>query len=219
VADTDPKLTEKQGVSPCHIRIEDSSVLEIAGAWKRSAAFEAPVAVTRGWDRSPLFEEVIACPLLIYSPGVSPGVYKGLISAADLMSKVLDIMGQKVPAALEGHSLLPMMRDTNQKGRDFVVSGHSFTNPLEVSREVDGQARQVMGSSDTTIATDEWSLLYRVEKGDSWLYHLPSDPMQEKNVINEHTDVAREIHQLLVKFLRENNLEPRLLELRLELRL
>jgi hypothetical protein len=77
----------------------------------------------------------------------------------------------------------------------------------------------VLGGSDTTINTDEWSLIYSVDKGESWLYHLSSDPKQEKNVINEHPEVAREIHQLLVKFMRENNLAPHLIEPRLELRL
>jgi hypothetical protein len=128
-------------------------------------------------------------------------------------------MELEVPAEVEGHSLLPMMQDTNLKGRDFVVISHPFSNPMDITREVDGQERVVLGGSDTTINTDEWSLIYSVDEGESWLYHLASDPKQEKNVINEHPEVARDLHQLLVKFMRENNLAPHLLEPRLELRL
>ena len=84
---------------------------------------------------------------------------------------------------------------------------------------VDSQARVATTSSDATITTDEWSLLYNVDPGESWLYHLPSDPKQEKNVINEHPEVAHQLHKLLVKFMRENNLAPHLLEPRLELKL
>jgi len=152
-------------------------------------------------------------------PGVSPAVSRGLTSAIDLMPTVLDIMGQEVPAEVEGQSLLPMMRDTNLKGREFAVSAHPFSNPNTIVRAVDGQARLVTQYSDATVTTDEWSLLYNVEPGESWLYHLPSDPKQEKNVINERPEVAHELHQLLVKFMRENNVAPHLLEPRLELKL
>ena len=170
------------------------------------------------WTLSPLYEELIACPLLVYVPGVTSGVYAGLTSAVDLMPTVLDIMGQEVPAQVEGHSLLPMMKDTGRKGRDFVISTHPFSNPAQIIFSVDGQPRETVGS-DTTITTDEWSLLYRPEPGQSLLYHLSSDPKQEKNVINQRPEVAGGLHQLLVKFMRENNLAPELLEPRLELKL
>jgi arylsulfatase A-like enzyme len=182
--------------------------------------FEASTVLTdRGWTRSPLWEETIACPLLIYMPGIKPSVYRGLTSAIDLMPTVLDIMGQEVPEVVEGHSLLPMMKDSSLKGREFVISTHPFANPSTIIRSVDGQEREMVVSSDTTITTDEWSLLYSTEPGQSWLYHLPSDPKQVKNVIGERPEVAREIHQLFVKFMHDTNLPPELRDPRLELRL
>ena len=36
------------------------------------------------WDHSPLYEEVVALPLLIAAPGVAPGAYAGLSSAIDV---------------------------------------------------------------------------------------------------------------------------------------
>ena len=171
------------------------------------------------WGRSPLFEETVACHLLIYAPGVKPGVYKGLTSAVDLMPTVLDILGQEIPDVVEGQSLLPMMKDTNLKGREFVISTQPFSKPGQITRQVDGRERKMMVGSSTTITTDEWSLLYSTEPGESWLYHLPSDPKQEKNVANQHPEVARELHQLLVKFMHDYNLPSELRDPRLELRL
>lgn len=55
--------------------------------------------------------------------------------------------------------------------------------------------------------------------GGSELYNLKSDPKQDKNVISQHPDIARELHQLFVKFMRETNVPQRLMEPRLELRL
>lgn len=172
----------------------------------------------QGWVRSPLFEETAACPLLIYVPDTRPGVYQGLTSAVDLMPTVLDILGLEIPDVVEGQSLLPMMKDSGTKGREFVITTHPFANPGFIIRSVDGQERRTAGS-DTTVTTDEWSLLYLPEPGESWLYHLPSDPKQEKNVINENADVARELHQMLVKFMYDYNLPPELRDPRLELKL
>lgn len=171
-----------------------------------------------GWTRSPLYEEAIACPLLIYLPGVQPGVCHGLTSAIDLMPTVLDVMEQEVPAQVDGRSLLSMIQDTNLKGREFVISAGPFSNPADTASLVDSQTRLDTAGSDTTVTTDEWSLLYSVT-GAPLLYHLPSDPQQEKNIISQRPEVAGELHQLLVKFMDETNLPPHLREPRLELKL
>jgi len=168
------------------------------------------------WTRSPLWEEIAACPLFIYMPRIRPGLYHGLTSAVDIMPTVLDILGQEIPRSVEGRSLLPAMRELSTKGREFVVTTHPFSNPRQVIRSVDGQERETEGS-DTTITTKEWSLLYHPEPGQSWLYHLPSDPKQEKNVIEGHPDVARELHQMLVKFMHDTNLPAELRDPRMKL--
>lgn len=173
----------------------------------------------KAWTRSPLFEETALCPLLIYIPGVKPGIYKGLTSAIDLMPTVLDIMGQKIHDKVEGHSLLPMTKDTSIKGRKFVITGHPFANRYTVIHSVDGRERPVLVDTDTTVTTEEWSLLYSTQPGESWLYHLPSDPKQEKNVINKHPEVAKELHQLLVKFMHDYNVASELRDPRSELKL
>ena len=62
-------------------------------------------------------------------------------------------------------------------------------------------------------------MLYSMDAGMSELYDLSSDPRQERNVIADSPEAARELHQYLVKLLRDTNVEPHLLEPRLELRL
>jgi arylsulfatase A-like enzyme len=190
------------------------------GKLTRSRPSPLPMHLDRdiAWTISPLYEEVAACPLFIYVPGIKPGAFSGLTSAIDLMPTVLDIMDKDIPGTVEGQSLLPMVRDTGAKGREFVISTHPFSNAAQVIFSVDGRPRETVGS-DTTITTGEWSLLYRPEEGNSQLYNLASDPGQKKNVINENTAVAREIHQLLVRFMTDYGLAPELLEPRTELRL
>jgi arylsulfatase A-like enzyme len=171
------------------------------------------------WGRSPLYEETIDIPLFIHSPNIKPGTYKGLTSAVDLMPTVMDLMGQEIPSFVEGNSLLPMMKNTSTAGRKYVVSTHQFVNLGESVRSVDDISRVMSASSSTTVTTEEWSLLYEVEQGQSELYNLKSDPKQLKNVIKEYPDKARELHQLMVKLMRETNAPERALKPRLELKL
>ena len=175
--------------------------------------------LSEAWDHSPLYEEITAIPLLIYMPGSRPGTYDGLTSAVDLMPTVMDIMGQEIPPFVEGKSLLPMIKDPSLPGREYVLTTHLFVNPGECVRSVDDVSRMMAKSSATTVTTDEWTLIYVVDAGLSELYHLPSDPKQEKNVIKEHPEIAQKLHEYMVKFMRDTNVPKQKLEPRLELRL
>ena len=169
------------------------------------------------WVHSPLYEELAALPLVIYAPGVDAGTYPGQSSAIDVMPTVLDLFDQPVPAWVQGRSLLPAMGDPKAKGRDFVVSTIPFANPGDRVRSVDNVSRTLMTGLVSTVTAGEWSLLYSVEPGLSELYHLPSDPKQRNNVIQREPEIAREVHQYLVKFMNETNLAEHLRKPRLEL--
>jgi arylsulfatase A-like enzyme len=171
------------------------------------------------WTLSPFYEEVTHTPLLIYMPGIKPTTYGGLTSAVDLMPTVMEAMGQKIPSRVEGKSLLPMIKNTSLPGRDYVISAHPFINAGETLRSIDDFPRLTEKDSTATVTTSEWALLYNTELGLSELYNLKSDPHQLKNIIKEHPDKARELHQLLVKYMRDTHLSEHLLKPRLELRL
>ena len=171
------------------------------------------------WDFSPLYEELALIPLLVYVPGANPGVYTGLTSAIDLMPTVLQIMGQETPQWVEGMSLLPRAHDLSVPGREFTVTTVPFANPGDPVSAVDNIRRRLATAPVTTVTADEWALVHSVGEGLSELYHLPSDPAQNKNVISDNPQVARDIHQYLVKFMRDTNLPESLLKPRLELRI
>ena len=171
------------------------------------------------WGPNPLYKENILIPLLIYVPGIPPGVYDPLTTAVDLMPTALDFLGQDIPGFVEGSSLLPKMRDTSLPGREFVVTSEPFTNPGDPVRYVDNVLRRRAGLSMITVTTEEWSLLYSPDSEGSELYNLKSDPRQQQNVISHRPEVAKELHQYLVKFMRDTNVAPHLLKSRLELQL
>ncbi len=171
------------------------------------------------WVFSPLYEEITLIPLLVYVPGSEPGNYGGMTSAIDVMPTVLDIAGRPMPEWVDGTSLLPRVHDSNMAGRDFAVTTVPFANPGDPVRSVDSIRRRLGSALVTTVTVDEWSLLYCEDPGLSQLYHLPSDPSQQHDVISSNGDVARDVHQHLVKFMRDTNLPEPLVKPRLELRL
>ena len=170
------------------------------------------------WTYSPLFKELIHLPLLIQAPGVAPGVYRGLSSAVDVMPTVLDLLGLDIPDSVQGRSLAPGMRDKSLPGREYVVSSIPFANPGDPVQSVDSLLRTLSDHPVTTVTAAEWSLLYSPQGGRSELYNLNSDPDQVRNVMGTHNPEARELHRLLVQFMRETEVPERLMQPRLELR-
>ncbi|MFC1901261.1 sulfatase [Chloroflexota bacterium] len=171
------------------------------------------------WARSPLYEEVAAIPLTIYVPGVDPGVYNGLTSAVDLMPTVLELFGQEIPSFVEGRSLLPAIKNPGTLGREQVFTACPFINAGDTDQLVDHLLRKCAVPSMATVTTDEWSLLYDCEPGGSELYNLKSDPDQENNIIGKHTDIAKDMHRMLLQFMKDTDVPQRLQEPRLELQL
>ncbi len=106
---------------------------------------------------------------------------------------------------------------TGWQYRDYVVSSCPFINAGDSDKLADHVLRKCMTVSIATATTDGWSLLDAPIAGGSELYNLRNDPNQEKNVVADHMDVARNLHQNLVRFMHETKLPKRLREPRLEL--
>ncbi len=171
------------------------------------------------WAHSPLYEELVRIPLLVYVPGVEPSAYDGMTSVVDVMPTVLDIAGVSSPGNVHGASLLPRMRDSSAAGREFTVSTIPFANPGDEVRSVDSIRRNLVNSQVTTITAGDWSLLYSTDEGMSELYNLANDPAQENNIISGNLEVAKEVHQYLLEFMRETGVSEHLLKPRQEFRL
>lgn len=85
-------------------------------------------------------------------------------------------------------------------------------------RSVDHIRRNLLVSQVTTITTDEWALLYAPE-GNSELYNLAAYPQQQRNLIGHKPEVAKELHDYLVKVMKDTNLPEHLARPRSELRI
>ena len=100
-----------------------------------------------------------------------------------------------------------------------LVGAIPFVNAGETLRTVDDVERRSDWASGASITTDDWELIYDVEPGFSELYNISSDSKQEKNVIKEHPDTAKEIHSLFCDFMKETKMAEYLRTPRTTLRL
>jgi arylsulfatase A-like enzyme len=164
----------------------------------------------------PLYEEVARIPLMIRVPGERPGRRGVFAQPPDLMPTMLELAGIEVPERVQGKSLVPVVREETDELREVALTSHSIIHGRRARRF-------------TTMTSDEWSLIYpgarvdlsqaaeswivdsikRIEKatyaggGGPELYHLPSDPRQEKNLFGEKREAAEELHAAHVRLLEE----------------
>ncbi len=167
----------------------------------------------------PLYPEVAWIPLLLYRPGVKPRRVRDYVQTVDLMPTILDLLGVPSPKPVQAHSIF-------KKKRDFVICSPTISHPgLELPHPttrssiyrgdwllVYGPQVDAVKDQETTQMVD--SMLRKVrtlEKGPirPALYHLPSDPRCQRNVLGRHRDVARKLHQRYVAFLEEMNVPER----------
>ena len=169
------------------------------------------------WTYSPLFEELVHIPLLIKVPGLLPGRFQGLSSVVDVMPTVLDLMGLEIRTLFRAG---PLRRGcgTGQHGEGRSWSA-AFPSPTPAIRSIPWTTCCAPFRIIRSPRSPLWSLLYSPEDGVSELYHLPSDPGQVRNVIGTNEDIAGELHQFLVRFMRDTRVPERLLTPRLELRI
>jgi arylsulfatase A-like enzyme len=171
------------------------------------------------WARSPMYEDIAHIPLMIDVPG-SPGRrVPQLASAVDLMPTVLDILGVQGPAnwPMHGRSLVPAALGDTGTLHDTVVTAMPLHNPGADVAVVDDRLRRLRDWQPATISTTEWSMLYAARGELVELYHLPSDPGQERNVASGHSGLVQDLHRAYVDLLKATGTPEEIMSPRREL--
>jgi arylsulfatase A-like enzyme len=118
------------------------------------------------------------------------------------------------PETIHGKSLMPLLRGEAARVRDIAVASNTLIRHTPVLAKCaivteDGWCLHYAGKYDETLRdakmfinrlTDPQAVRTTVEPG---LYHLPSDPEEEKNVIQDNGRLAQEIHERYVAWLQE----------------
>jgi arylsulfatase A-like enzyme len=140
----------------------------------------------RGW---PLYRELVEVPMMAAIPGIAPGRVDAFAQPADLMPTILELAGIPRPPRVQAASLVPLLRGEVERVRDLAVSSWSF--------------KRVNRFRPSTIRTEEWSLVFWRSGIEAELYHLATDPGEQRNLLSEHRDVARDLHRRYVALMQE----------------
>ncbi len=138
-----------------------------------------------------MYEEVIHIPLLIYHPDAIPRRTDALASIIDIPATVVDVFGAERGKQVEGNSLLQIILGDTEKGSEYAVSHGAWGGGWSP----DG------GSPHGSITDGTWSLLLEHKGAPNKLFHLPSDPEQNRNRFESDNDEARRLYQAFLDYL------------------
>jgi len=174
-----------------------------------------------GW---PLYEEVNHIPLIMNLPDMPKGKRcNALVQPVDLTATILNLAGVPIPKNLHGQSILPVLYEEKEQIREIAVSsgGPFFQYPqFKLPPHIKHQfvlSPDPKYVSYSTITDGEWTLIYATEGIPAELYHLPSDPRQENNIISENLEVAKNLHEKFYNCLKNIGTSEELLKLRRKL--
>jgi arylsulfatase A-like enzyme len=143
-----------------------------------------------------MYEEALRVPLLVRLPGQSRSRrVRAPVSQIDLLPTLLDLMGQPLPAGLQGESLRPLLEGRAEAtGRDVfvewnghnngfgdVVGGVSVPEPMRALASRDEIEAAITDPVRTVITPEGWKLNYS-PLGEHELYHLAEDPYETRNL-------------------------------------
>jgi choline-sulfatase len=153
------------------------------------------------WQKMSLFEESARVPLLVVSPGVSkPGtVAAAPVSLVDLFPTLAELCGVKTPANLQGHSFVPILRDTNARGRGWALTQvtRGGGGGAAITREGSPKGGRFFGYS---LRTPRWRYTEWAEgKQGRELYDHDADPRELTNLaeVAAHAQVVADLSQQL----------------------
>lgn len=130
--------------------------------------------------------EQLHAPLLIRSPELEPGRHEGLVTASDLVPTVLNLLSPPdVRALVEQATGLDALGQVEP--RRSVLSRTSLRRSERI-----GDAA-ILTPDTWALSTEEWTLHW-TRKGPLALYHLPTDPFEQRSVLEDHEDLAKTLH-------------------------
>ncbi len=145
-------------------------------------------------DAWPIYDQVGRIPWLIRLPGQTRSDHTAaLVQPADLMPTVLDACDVPGPQVY-GRSILPLL--TGQAGghHQYVFSS------CHTGR---GEGRIEYLPSCITVSGPRWTLVTGPQSWEPALHDRDRDPQQQQNLLSNEPDIAGQMREALVSFMRE----------------
>lgn len=179
------------------ISLMDAQVGRLLDALEASGRAENTIVVLlsdHGWHlgekgitgKNTLWERSTRVPLIFAGPGVARGAKCGSpAELLDLYPTLSDLCGLKPREDLEGHSLLPQLRDAAAPRRQPAITTH--------------------GPGNHTVRTDRWRYI-RYADGSEEFYDMVADPHEWTNLSGDPKHAGRK--QELAEWLPDSSAAP-----------
>jgi len=149
------------------------------------------------WKKRVFYEQNVKVPLILGFPALLPKgrVVKEPVEMLDFVPTLMDLSGLRVPDAIRGRSLMPLIRGDVSEWREacFCEIDHSMSMYDELRIN---SGRRIM------VRTKEWKLICfldeRVADKDGALYNLRNDPDEKINLYGKggYADVTEYLERL-----------------------
>lgn len=127
-----------------------------------------------------LYNEVIKTPLIIYVPGLPGQNIQALSQNIDIFPTLLSLVGIRAPGALQGSSLLPVIREPQKQSGSVAIS-QSDSNKFSI---YDGSWKLIVSNYNTATASTE-------------LFEITKDPDEKRDVSSLQPDVVKNLLVIL----------------------
>jgi arylsulfatase A-like enzyme len=141
-----------------------------------------------------VYQEETHVPLLIWGPGVEPGLRPEAVSTLDITPTMLELAGAPAGRELCGASLLPWLRAASQKS----------TRPVYTEQAYDGR-----GGFAISYVKGRHRLMVSPRDRVNELFDIKADPSELNDLGGEREDLMNELVQELVKFQRDRGMAPK----------
>lgn len=140
------------------------------------------------FDKGFMYEEAHRVPLIFRLPGqdTSHAVCVELVYNMDIMPTIFDLLGLDLGQAVDGQTLLPLLRDQTARGRDHIYLEFHGIRCLHTQRAL--------------ITRDGFKYIFNPVDEDE-VYDLNTDPGEMHNLIDDegHQGLAQDLRQRLIK--------------------
>lgn len=150
------------------------------------------------WCKHSNFEEALRAPLLIAAPGFKPGKTKSLSEFVDIFPTLCELSGLAAPRALDGQSLVPLMRNPQASVKDYAISQYPREGKMGYTlRTAHHRLTWWMKSEFRSNEAFSPELIAARE-----LYDYGKDPLETVNVVDDKTyqAVVADLNQKMAAF-------------------
>jgi arylsulfatase A-like enzyme len=154
------------------------------------------------WHGQSVYGEMIRVPLILWGPGrIAPGLrVDEPVELIDIMPTLLETSGVLAPEAVQGQSLLPLVRRPGGSGVVEAASAWERRPLVAEKQPMGGQDFPGAGES-YAIIEGRWKLIHNAvrapDKPEFELFDFYGDPLDRRDVARDHPEVVERLARAL----------------------